>query len=53
MVRPETFTGLAGPTVLFVNAPDALPVLSATVSPLTTPTSAALLVMSVAVFVPS
>ena len=53
MVRPETFTVLTVPTVLLVNAPVALPVFKFTVSPLTTPTNAALPVLSVAVFVPS
>ena len=53
IVRPEMFTVFAVPTVLFVNAPEALPVISVTVSPLTTPTNAALPVFSGAVFVPS
>ena len=53
MVRPVTLTSLPVPTVLFVNAPEAPPVFRVTSSPAATPTSVALPVLSVAVFVPS
>src|SRR5258706_496673 len=53
IVKPETVTFLPVPTVLLLNVPAALPVLSVTASPDTTPTNAALLVLSVAVVLPS
>ena len=53
MVRPDTVTVLLVPTFLSAKAPVALPVLSVTVSPLTTPESAALAVFRVAAVFPS
>src|SRR5207248_6810501 len=49
----DTVTVLPVPTFLSANAPVALPVLTVTVSPLTTPESAALVVFRVAVVFPS
>ena len=49
----STVTVLVIPTAAVANAPAALPVLRVTVSPLTTPTSAALAVFNVAVVFPS
>ena len=52
-VRPLTVTSLPVPTSLSAKTPTALVVSSVTVSPVSTPTSTALLTISVALFVPS